>query len=68
MPVISYTGGIIDWNKKEIQELHRMKTMNMYGSLHPRADTHRLYLPRKERGRGLRKVATTVRFQYLGLR
>jgi len=24
------------------------KTMNMYGELNPRADIHRLYLPRKK--------------------
>ena len=69
MPVITYTAGIIDWNKKEIQDLDRMtrKTMNMYGGPHPRADIHRLYLPGKEGGRGLRKVAATVRFQCAGL-
>jgi len=69
MPVITYTTGITDWNKKEIQDLDRMtrKTMNMYGGLHPRADIHRLYLPRKEGGRGLREVAATVRFQCAGL-
>jgi len=69
MPVITYTAGIIDWNKKEIQDLDRMtrKTMNMYGGLHPRADIHRLYLPRKEGDRGLREVAARVRFQCAGL-
>ena len=36
MPVITYTAGIIDCNKKGIQDLDRMirKTMNMYGGLH----------------------------------
>jgi len=49
MPVITYTAVIIDWNKKEIQDLDRMsrKSMNMCGGLHPRPDIHRLYLPRK---------------------
>jgi len=44
MPVVTYTAGILDWNKKEIQDLDRMtrKTMNMYGRLHPRANTHSL--------------------------
>jgi len=32
------------------------KTMNMHRGLHPRADIHRLYLPRNEGGRGLREV------------
>ena len=67
--MIINTTGIIDWKKKEIQDLDRMtrKTMNMYGGLHPRADIHRLYLPRKEGGRGLREAASTVRFQCAGL-
>ena len=36
LPVITYTAGIIDCNKKGIQDLDRMirKTMNMYGGLH----------------------------------
>ena len=36
MPVITYTAGIIDCNKKGIQDLDRMirKTMNMYGGLY----------------------------------
>jgi len=69
MPVITYTAGIIVWNKKEIQDLDRMtrKTMNMYRGLHPRADIHRLYLPRKGGGRGLREVVTTVISQCAGL-
>jgi len=69
IPVITYTAGIIDWNKKEIEDVDRMtmKTMNMYGGLHPRADIHRLYLPRKEGGRGLREVASSVRCQCAGL-
>jgi len=69
MPVITYTAGIIGWNKKEMQNLDRItrKTMKMCGGLHPRADIHRLYLPKKEGCRGLREVATTVRFQCAGL-
>jgi len=38
----------------------------MYVGLHPRADIHRLYLPRKG-GRKLREVPATVRFQCAGL-
>jgi len=50
MSVITYTAGIIDWNKKETQNQDRMtrKTMNMHGGLHQRADIHRLYIPKKK--------------------
>jgi len=41
-PGITFTAGIIDWNKKELQDINRMtrKAMNMYGGTHPRTDTH----------------------------
>jgi len=49
MPVTTYTAGITDWNKKEMQDLDRLtrKTMNMYGRLHPRAETHTFTLAEK---------------------
>ena len=36
------------------------KQMTMHGSLHPRADVDRLYLPRKEGGRGLLSVEDSI--------
>jgi len=62
VPVVTYTAGIIGWNKREIQQLDKMtrKTMNMHGGLLPRANIHRLYLPRKE---GCRELREAVRFQ-----
>lgn len=69
LPVITYTAGIIDWTQHELAELDRKtrKTMNMYGGLHPRADVHRLYIPRKSGGRGLKGVAATMTLQCAGL-
>ena len=62
MPVVSYTAGIIEWTQTEMKDLDRKtrKLLNMHGGLHPRADVHRLYLPRSQGGRGLKEVEATV--------
>ena len=62
IPVISYTGGVIKWTKQELDEINRQtrKILNMYGGLHPRADVHRLYLPRRMGGRGLKDIAEVI--------
>ena len=54
-PVISYTIGILPWNKKEIKELDitTRKLLTMKGSFHKASDINRLYTDRKKRGRGL---------------
>ena len=69
MPVVSYTAGIIEWTQTEMKDLDRKtrKLLNMYGGLHPRADVHRLYLPRHQGGRGLKEVEATVTGESMGL-
>ena len=37
------------------------KTMTMYGGLHPKSDVDRLYVKRKEEGRGLISVEQCIR-------
>ena len=58
IPVISYTGDVIKWTKNEVPDLDRKttKTLTMYKRLHPRADVHRLYLPRRIGGRRLKEI------------
>ncbi|CAH2011575.1 unnamed protein product [Acanthoscelides obtectus] len=50
--------GVIDWRLEEIKAIDRKtrKLLTLYGMLHPRADTDRLYVSRKEGGRGLQQV------------
>ncbi|KAJ8029456.1 hypothetical protein HOLleu_28849 [Holothuria leucospilota] len=69
MPVVSYTAGIIEWTQTEMKDLDRKtrKLLNMYGGLHPRADVHRLYLPRHHGGRGLKEVEVSVTAESVGL-
>ena len=65
VPVIRYSAGIVDWKKLELQNMDRKtrKTMNMYQALHPRANVARLYLPRKEGGKGLLSAEECVNIE-----
>ena len=53
--VVRYGAGILEWTKGELKEMDikTRKLMTMNGCLHPRSNVGRLYLPRKEGGRGL---------------
>ena len=47
-----YSAAFVSWRKSELQAIDR-KTRNLftiYGSLHPKSDVDRLYIPRKEGG------------------
>ena len=58
IPLISYTIGILHWNKKEIQDLDTStrKLLTMKGSFHRASDINRLYADRKRGGRGLQCI------------
>ena len=60
---IRYGAGIIQWKASELKYLNRKsrKTMTMYGGLHPNSDVGRLYVKRKEGGRGLISVEQCIR-------
>ena len=63
--VIRYTAGIIEWTKKELRDIdvRVRKMMTMAGTFHRKGDVDRLYLPRKEGGRGLISVEDCVRME-----
>ncbi|KAL1446402.1 hypothetical protein WDU94_005646 [Cyamophila willieti] len=69
MPVVEYGFGIIEWTKEEIRQMDRKtrKLLTMNKSLHPKADVDRIYLPRKEGGRGLRMIEQAHDIAILGL-
>ena len=58
IPVLALTIGILIWTKKEIQHLdvETKKIITYTGSLHKRSDTSRVFVPRKQGGRGLTSV------------
>ena len=53
--VVHYSAGIVDWTMDEVANMDRRtrKILAMNGCLHTRRNVARLYLPRKEGGRGL---------------
>ena len=55
IPVLRYSFGIVNWCQEELQKLDRKKRklLTIHGLHHPKADVDRLYVPRKEGGRGL---------------
>ena len=55
MSVLCYSAGIVDWTVEELVSMCRRtrKILAMNGSMHTRSNLARLYLPRKEGGRGL---------------
>ena len=61
--VCRYGAGILQWKESELKNADRKsrKTMTMYGALHPKRDVDRLYIKRKEGGRGLMSMECCVR-------
>jgi len=55
VPVLRYSFGIVNWHQEELQKLDRetRKLLTIHGQHHPKADVDRLYVPRKQGGRGL---------------
>ena len=50
--------GIVNWHQEELQKLDQKtrKLLTIHGQHHPKADVVRLYVPRKQRGRGLMQL------------
>jgi len=58
VPVLRYSFGIVNWHQEELQNLDRKtrKVLTIHGQHHPKADVDRLYVPRKQGGRGLMQL------------
>lgn len=65
VPVIRYSAGIVEWTKAELRSIDQKtrKHMTIHKSLHPRANTERLYITRKEGGRGLLSIEDCVNIE-----
>ena len=61
--VVRYTAGIVDWTMEEVASMDRKtrKILSMNSCLHTRSSVGRLYLPRKEVGRGLVGIEECVK-------
>ena len=62
VPLVRYSGPFLMWTREERKqrEQRTRKLMTMPKALHPRDDVDRLYVPRKEGGRGRASIEDTV--------
>ena len=69
VPVVTYSFNIINWTIADIHRLDRKtrKLLTIHRMHHPKADVHRIYLPRKEGGRGLIQILAAYKTSTIGL-
>ena len=67
--VVRYTAGILDWSDRELEAMDTKtrKILAMNRALHIRSNVDRLYIKRKEGGRGLMSVEECVRAEEAAL-
>ena len=67
--LLKYSAAFLYWTGVELEQMVRRtrKLMTMHWALNPKSDIARIYLSRKEGGRGLISVEDTVKFAILEL-
>ena len=67
--MLGHSAAFVSWRKSELQAMDRKtrKLFTIYGALHPRSDVDRLYIRRKEGGRGLISIEDCVELAIRGL-
>ena len=62
VPLVRYSGPFLKWTRDELKQMDQRtrKLMTMHKALHPRDDVDRLYVSRKEEGRGLASIEDSV--------
>ena len=67
--LIRYSAAFASWRKSELQDIGRKtrKLFTIYGALQLKSDVDRLYIPRKEGGRGLISIEDCVDLARRGL-
>ena len=60
--LVRYSGPFLKWTRDELKQMDQRtrKLMTMHKALHPRNDVDRLYVSRKEGGRGLASIEDSV--------
>ena len=68
--LLRYSAAFVSWRKSELQGIDRKtrKLFTIYGALYPKPDLDRLYIPRKERVRGLISIEDCVELAIRGLK
>ena len=61
VPLVRYSGPFLMWTREELRQMDQRtrKLMTMHKALHPRDDVDRLYVSRKEGGRGFASIENT---------
>ena len=67
--LLRYSAAFVSWRKSELQAIDRKtrKLFTIYGVLHPKSDVDRLYIPRKEGGKGLISIEDCVELAAIDL-
>ena len=62
VPLVRYSGPFLKWTRDELKQMDQRtrKLMTVHKALHSRDDVDRLYVSRKERGRGLASIKDSV--------
>ena len=62
VPLVRYSRPFLKWTREELKQMDQRtrKLMTMHKALHPRDDVDRLYVSRKQGGRGLASIEDTV--------
>ena len=62
VPLVRYSGHFLKWTRDYLKQMDQRtrKLMTMHQALHPRVDVDRLYVSRKEEGRGLASIEDSV--------
>ena len=70
MPHIKYSEPFLKWIRDELKQMNQRtrKLMTMHKAWHPRHDVDRVYIPRKEGGRGLATIEDSVTHRYNSLK
>ena len=62
IPLVRYSGPFLKWTRDELKQMDQRirKLTTIHKALHPRDDVERLYVSRKEEGRGLTSIEDSV--------
>ena len=66
IPLVRYSGPFLKWTREELKRIDQRtrKLMTMHKAFYPRGDVDRLYVSRKEGGRGLASIETALTHRY----
>ena len=69
IPVATYSFNVVSWNLDEIKRIDRKirKLMTLNRMHHPKADVSRIYICRKEKGRGMSNLEMAYKTATIGL-